>query len=119
MNKEIKEILEVLKKYDFSKDVPEEIEGKVNKLLDYITNLEKENDRLKDELKRLHNLLNSQAYQDLDKYKSKNEKAIEYIDIFIQCINEQRTTDKEKIIIGRLKNLKSLLKGDSSNDKYN
>lgn len=52
------------------------------------------------------------ARKALEDYKTKMDKAVEYIDIFIQCIDEQRTTDKEKIIIGRLKNLKSLLKGD-------
>lgn len=52
---------------------------KIKSLLDCITNLQEENERLNDELKRLHNLLNSQAYQDLDNYKSRIEKAIDYI----------------------------------------
>ena len=44
-----------------------------------ITNLQEKNKKLNDELKRLYDLLNSQAYQDLDNYKSRNEKAIKCI----------------------------------------
>ncbi len=42
MKDEIKETLKALKHYDFSLDVPEKVEIMINKLLDYITNLQEE-----------------------------------------------------------------------------
>ena len=101
MNKEIKEILEALKPQDEEftkagiKEYPLILSVKEQKiLLDYITNLQEENKRLKrdiEAMKHNYNLLvrciengesitqkfeNGLTYQD---YKLRNEKAIEYI----------------------------------------
>lgn len=70
--------------------------------------LQQENERLKDELERLHNLLNSQAYRDLDDYKSRCEKAIEYINYSIdnsQPFYEYLFGDED----GKVENLDKLL----------
>ena len=96
MNDEIKEILEIFKQVDLEpeaggcyncpkKDKDKTCIGCLNdakdKLLDYITNLQKENERLKTKTKEQSLLLID--YQDMEQkledYKSRIEKAVEYI----------------------------------------
>ena len=96
MNDEIKEILEIFKQVDLEpeaggcyncpkKDKDKTCIGCLNdakdKLLDYITNLQKENERLKTKTKEQNLLLID--YQDMEQkledYKSRIEKAVEYI----------------------------------------
>ena len=74
-DKEIKEILKILKKCEFGACITKH-NSRV--LLDYITNLEKELKELK------QNKLVDIDYQDMEQryknYKSRNKKAIEYIE---------------------------------------
>lgn len=58
--------------------------SKCQLLLNYVTNLQKENEKLKDELKYTipqveHNQIVSKLCREKQDYKSRNEKAIEYI----------------------------------------
>lgn len=87
MNKEIKEILEYLNKHkEGLKDktyYPEDLLGckDLLLLLDYITNLQEENERLKKELqqeKKDFKEANDYCFE-LKDYKSRNEKAAEFI----------------------------------------
>ena len=99
MTNEIKEILEDLKTFDENSGCPYELSGKDCKLLlDYITNLQKENERLNNGFCELKVKCNNgeidctnEEYESmiqanmkgsllLDDYKSRNEKAIEYIE---------------------------------------
>lgn len=83
MNNEIKEILDFKENADYKKLSCDEIKV----LRDYITNLQQENERLKQ---------NNMSYQEemartwkiTDDYKSRIEKAVEYIenDTFKSCI---------------------------------
>lgn len=74
MNDEIKEILDMLRKYGSTND-------KV--LLDYITNLQQENERLKEENNKAMNdyahAIDESWYRELYDYKYRCEKAVEYI----------------------------------------
>lgn len=88
MNEEIKEILDNLKSRENYKYRSEngrsykELEGwEIDKLLDYITNLQEENRKLKELLqqeKKDFKEANDYCFE-LKKYKSRNEKAMKYI----------------------------------------
>ena len=89
MKDEIKEILEALKLHnDIVKEYPLTLSIEEQKiLLDYITNLQEENKRLKEIIENLTTMtvngdrtqIKNTAQYKLDIYKSRNEKAIEYI----------------------------------------
>jgi len=102
MNEEIKDIID----YINDRVIPNE---KWEKIKDYITDLQEENDRLKDELKRLHNLLNSQAYKDLDNYKSRIDKAIKLLKE-AGCYDEETKTFCDDIYY-ELPNILNALEG--------
>lgn len=91
MNEEIKEILEELQRkndrynYYLKEDISFSDEDyKSHLLLDYITNLQQENERLKKNLKKKPSILafdyTSDVYKELYDYKSRNEKAIKHIE---------------------------------------
>lgn len=69
MNNEIKEILECMKNYGSTTELA---------LLDYITNLQQENERLKEENKYLDELRNAN-YLSWQDSLSRIEKAVEYM----------------------------------------
>jgi nitrate/nitrite-specific signal transduction histidine kinase len=91
MNNEIKEILETLNGIasgDWIQMLPKE----ANKLLDYITNLQNENDDLKN---RLENAV-ADCYlrlQENEDYKSRVEKAVEYINKNKKVVSKYEAKD--------------------------
>lgn len=90
MTEEIKEILESLNKIAKTEYYPEDLltYKECEILLNYITNLQKENEKLKEENKRIFSrvnddellISNAMNYAELQDYKQRNEKAIEYIE---------------------------------------
>ena len=82
MNDEIKEILDSKVSYVFTyKDR--------NELLNYITNLQQENERLRNHIQMIPYL---QTVREKDNYKSRCEKAVEYIKInFVEDIITVKT----------------------------
>jgi len=109
MTKEIKEILNYMKQYVENK-YEHDSEPMLNYkdlqiVLDYITNLEQENERLKDELYSTNQVVN-----ELLDSQSRNEKAIEDIDLVIEIIKQQPTED-DSWILNRLNGFKYLLNG--------
>ena len=95
MNNEIKEILDYLKESATKQNLYFEINPeKAKQLLDYITNLEQENERLEKDLldnkKAIKLFTNNSANmleQSLD-YKLRIDKAIEHIDLYIRRIHK-------------------------------
>lgn len=87
MNDEIKEILDSLDKIAKAEYYPEDLltYKECQLLLDYITNLQEENERLKKENKKLSNdlaeaiLFNQKRCEQNKELKQRCEKAIEYI----------------------------------------
>lgn len=124
MKDEIKEILEYLKDEDeYYKKAEEVIVGygdlivekeDIDKLLDYITNLQEENQRLKDYLKIMEKGKDNNLNRFLD-YKSRCEKAIEELDKYINSceIEAEHTLNNEKclISINHSKKVKNILNG--------
>ena len=100
MKDEIKEILDKCTPFLFGDEV--------DKLLDYITNLQEENERLKDE--KPEYILRWKLEEQLEDYKSRNEKAIEDIDLVIELIKQQPTED-DSWILNKLNGFKYLLNG--------
>jgi len=83
MNKEIKEILDYLKESATKQNLYFEINPeKAKKLLDYITNLQEENQALKNQL----DFIEEQNHI-IDKLQEKIDKAIEYIK---SCNNKEK-----------------------------
>lgn len=86
MNDEIKEILEQWKigietgkdKYEIKVDGMAYTWKELNLLLDYITNLQQENQELNDSKQWWNNRFNA-VQRDYEDYKSRIEKAVEYI----------------------------------------
>ena len=90
MTEEIKEMFYKLRSDDYyEKHYQQSVyyEKDLNKLENYITNLQKENEKLKEENKRIFSrvnddellISNAMNYVELQDYKSRNKKAIEYI----------------------------------------
>ena len=96
MNDEIKEILEELNKFPYGKfyGLKQEQANQIKMLLDYITNLQEENERLKElvnpktqifiDTEDMEERYGRELYEDylkeqVEDYKSRNEKAVEYI----------------------------------------
>ena len=102
---------------------------KWKQLLDYITNLQKElnyyithSEEQRQELHRLNeqhkNNKKKKSYlkKDLKKYKSRNEKTIENIDLVIKLIKQQPTED-DTWILNKLNGFKYLLEGENKDVK--
>lgn len=93
MNNEIREILDKLKddgwyeELDLTGDKWIELkQTETNKILDYITNLQNENQKLKEIIERnlqnfyINSEMHKQTKEKLNDYKSRVEKAVEYVD---------------------------------------
>ena len=112
MNNEIKEILREAKEFQYIDLNIEE----TDLLLDYITNLQEENERLKEENKHIFSkvnddkllISNAMNYAEAQDYKSRCEKAIEYIKEWQSFPHTNCTTHNE------LKNLMNILGDDKS-----
>lgn len=79
MNDEIKEILDNIKNKYEDYYVQDIVSGNdLKQLLDYITNLQQENERLKENNLDMQEEM-ARTWQKCDDYKSRCEKAIEYI----------------------------------------
>ena len=111
MKDEIKETLDKLQlinncEFNFTYTIIQKPEAKA--LLNYITNLQQENERLKDELEQNKNPLrgifaqvtdddllrnNAAMYAELEDYKSRCEKAIELINKWVENIDNWDKTD--------------------------
>ena len=78
MNDEIKEILEILRRCTYGSEVYLIKEHGATLLLDYITNLQQENQELNDSITWWNNRFNA-VQRDYEDYKSRIEKAVEYI----------------------------------------
>ena len=114
MNKEIKEILDKWKCYigltkKFTTNEYEMLRVEdIDKILDYITNLQEENERL-------HNLI----VQHIDKednlidYKQRNEKAIEYIEKGNKHFKENYNEPYEYAFMVNADELMKILQGKS------
>lgn len=145
MNEEIKKILDYLKNNTF---IPDETKRKykilhrdeVNRLLNYITNLQEENKKLK-ETNEEHRKINGQLQEEnkfLKDYKNaygnvliankmlekENQKLVKVIEEINKCLKKYAKTsvDDEKTIIEFYKQLKNILnkltelKGGGSNE---
>ncbi len=113
MNDEIKEIIESSRKIIKSNrengfDRIIMLGDDIDKLLDYITNLQQENERLKEENKHIFanvnddELLRSNAmnWAEAQDYKSRIEKAVEYIED-VMDLNKECPQDLLDILNGR------------------
>jgi len=78
MKDEIKEILKYLKKKENTRNIKCITLNETKKLLDYITNLQEENKRLKEDREDI-SVSNFSLFKQYEEYKSRNEKAIEYV----------------------------------------
>lgn len=81
MNKEIKEILDELESVFEISEAPEHIINGFNKIKDYITNLQEENERLKEECKKWkenHKAVCIQRDNILDNIVKDTERRIDY-----------------------------------------
>ena len=113
MNKEIKEILDKFKDYNLTTR-----ESKL--LLDYITNLQQENERLKEEnnnkaMNDYAHAIDESWYRELyDDYKSRCEKAIEYIKEHIRIDDEY--PDYMEMLIEERDDLLNILQNGGEND---
>lgn len=115
MNEEIKKILELFSSTDKNimfGDIVELNSKESHLLLNYITNLQQENERLKEENKRIFSkvnddellISNAMNYAEAQDYKSRCEKAIELINAWLDGLNN------DDIII-LLNDLGNILKG--------
>lgn len=106
MNEEIKEIFYKLRSDDYyEKHYQQSVyyEKDLIKLENYITNLQKENEKLKEENKHIFSrvnddellISNAMNYAELQDYKSRNEKAVEYIK---EWWYEKNTRDINRIV---------------------
>ena len=110
MDKKTKEILDRLKNHYVLGEEQDTF------LLNYITNLQKENENLKDTIKKDNHILGcnfakKEKYNEQRNiYKKRNEKAIEYIE---KCRNYHRDIHhEEKIFPDEITSLLMILKGD-------
>jgi hypothetical protein len=94
MKDEIKEILEELNKFPYGKfyGLRQEQVNQINKLLDYITNLQEENRQTK--------LLKERYQLEKEVYKSRNEKAIEFVEQNLGGIGYVEVSDLLHILQG-------------------
>ncbi len=83
MNDEIREILKILKKCEFGACITKH-NSRV--LLDYITNLQKENEMLKDNAIHNDKVVDKARWNEMI-YKSRIEKAVEYIKLYASYDN--------------------------------
>ena len=74
---------------------------------DYITNLQ--------QIEQDHQKLNGELREELEDYKSRNEKSIENIDLVIELIKQQPTED-DSWILNKLNGFKYLLNGGDDNE---
>mgnify|MGYP002517098704 CR=1 FL=1 len=121
MNDEIREILNKLKSNNYPFGIAT---IDINKLLDYITNLQKENERLETNCGELQNAIDNIAelvdvqegmsiedvYDKVKDYKSRVEKAVEYIKGWQSFPHTNCTTHNE------LKNLLNILQNGSDEE---
>jgi hypothetical protein len=113
MSEDIKEIINDLQRVADRKCYPEDIlDGSIaQEWADYITNLQEENERLKKENKHIFAnvnddellISNAMNYAELQDYKSRTEKALEYIHII-----DNRNS---YIDISELRHIEKLLNG--------
>ena len=80
MNNEIKEILKMLEAMASNDDIAF-LPRQASQLLDYITNLQEENKRLNENNQAMQEEM-SRTWKIADDYKSRNEKAINYIRMY-------------------------------------
>ena len=106
MTNEIKEILEDLKTFDENSGCPYELSGKDCKLLlDYITNLQKENERLNNIIDELEKWLNE--------YYESNRKWYNFeLSNHDKKYYEETYRNTEFMIVKFLKQLKELKEGE-------
>ena len=114
MTNEIKEILVFLSSENYYiQDIDCKFKrlylDEVNKLLDYITNLQEENERLKENAEHNDKVVDKARWNEMI-YKSRNEKAIEYIDNIIRL---QEITNGI-LTPTRYTDIKNILKGDDN-----
>lgn len=115
MNNEIKEILDFKEDADYKRLSVDEI----TILRDYITNLQEENEELNDDNIWWNNRFKAvqRNYKD---YKSRCEKAIEYIENNFISYEDSRTFgqlgEEIEIQVKEIRYLFKILKGDSSNE---
>lgn len=119
MKDEIKEILKILKKCEFGACITKH-NSRV--LLDYITNLQEENERLFKNQRYYKNGVFSLEYDKetmsdmIDDYKSRNKKAIECIKDFL-CTEEYIKLDPEAIA-NNYRELLNILKSETPENLY-
>ena len=121
MTEEIKKIFYKLRSDDYYEEHYQQsvyYERDLKKLENYITNLQKENEELKDTIKKDNHLLGcnfskkDKYKQERDIYKQRNEKAIEYIknDLQISILpNNQIINGTE--VVKRINKIVNILQG--------
>lgn len=87
-----------------------ETEEKANELIYYITNLQEENKRLKEQAKKDNHILGCNFAQK-NKYKSRNEKAKSLTNRTIEIIKQQ-PSENDEWILERLNGINYCLGGD-------
>ena len=114
MTEEIKEIKEIKEILDYIDDriIPNE---KWDKIKDYITNLQQENERLKEELKNRPIVdFTFDVYKELEDYKSRCEKAVEYIKEHIRIDDEYPSY--MEMLVEEKNELLNILNGSDENE---
>lgn len=125
MNEEIKEILQEVNKIidntSYNEDITYFEVSHISKLLDYITNLQQENERLKEENKSYQeypfiiiekNGVICSKNQEIEDYKSRCEKANTYINEEIKKIQEHQYSTG----VRRLNKIQNILNGSDENE---
>ena len=119
MNDEIKEILDNFKKYEARYKLHNETQfiithREIQILLDYITNLQQENENTKEKAKNYLDI-----YEEMFDYKSRCEKANNQLKIIMQIIKEQptRNIEDDEWLENRLIGVVNILQNGSENNE--